>query len=82
VDGRTKLAHEVIDAIRENLGMKIRIFDSMIPIGVKAAEAGKEGKSIYSYNNNSKPAEAYANFTKEVIKIGDREQRVKDPIDR
>ena len=54
----------------------------MIPIGVKAAEAGKEGKSIYSYDNNSKPAEAYANFTKEVIRIGGREQRTKDPIDR
>ena len=82
VDGRTKLAHEVIDAIRENLGMKIRIFDSMIPIGVKAAEAGKEGKSIYAYDKGSRPADAYANFTKEVIKIGDREQRVKDSLDR
>ena len=82
VDGRTKLAHEVIDAIRENLGMKIRIFDSMIPIGVKAAEAGKEGKSIYAYDKGSRPADAYANFTKEVIKIGDREQRIKDSLDR
>ena len=40
VDGRTNLAKEVIDTIRMKYGMQIRIFDTQIPVAVKAAEAG------------------------------------------
>jgi hypothetical protein len=29
--------------------MQIRIFDAQIPVAVKAAEAAKEGKSVFSY---------------------------------
>jgi chromosome partitioning protein len=38
VDGRTNLAREVIDTIRSRYGMHIRIFDTQIPVAVKAAE--------------------------------------------
>lgn len=53
VDGRTNLAKEVISTIRTNYGMSIKIFDTQIPVAVKAAEAAKEGKSIFSYDANS-----------------------------
>ena len=39
VDGRTNLAKEVIDTIRMKYGMQIRIFDTQIPVAVKAAES-------------------------------------------
>ena len=77
VDNRTNLAKDVIDAIRTNYGMSIRIFDSEIPMAVKAAEAGKSGKSIFAYDSSSKPALAYDQLTKEVMRYAER-QRERD----
>ena len=75
VDGRTNLAKDVISAIRTNYGMKIRIFDTEIPVAVKAAEASKTGRSIFAYAGDSKPAAAYQMLTKEVIRNAERERR-------
>lgn len=75
VDGRTNLAKDVINAIRTNYGMKIRIFDTEIPMAVKAAEASKTGKSIFAYDISSKPAQAYEKLTKEVIRNAERNHR-------
>ena len=75
VDGRTNLAKDVISAIRTNYGMKIRIFDTEIPMAVKAAEASKTGKSLFAYASDSKPAAAYQMLTKEVIRNAERERR-------
>lgn len=74
VDGRTNLAKDVINAIRTNYGMHLRIFDTQIPVAVKAAEATREGQSIFAYDRSSKPAKAYEMLTKEVMKLGEREK--------
>ena len=75
VDGRTNLAKDVINAIRTNYGMNIRIFDSQIPVGVKAAEASKTGKSIFAYDSECKPAKAYEDFTREVMSGAERQKK-------
>ncbi len=75
VDGRTNLAKEVIDTIRMKYGMQIRIFDTQIPVAVKAAEATKAGQSIFEYDRSSKPAKAYEALTKEVMRLAEREKR-------
>lgn len=75
VDGRTNLARDVINAIRTNYGMHIRIFDSQIPVGVKAAEASKAGQSIFAYDKDSRPAKAYEALTKEVIADAERSRK-------
>ncbi len=75
VDGRTNLAKDVINAIRTNYGMNIRIFDSQIPVGVKAAEASKTGKSIFAYDSECKPAKAYEDFTREVMSGAERQRK-------
>ena len=75
VDGRTNLAKDVINAIRTNYGMSIRIFDSQIPVGVKAAEASKTGQSLFVYDHESKPAKAYEALTKEVISDVERQRK-------
>ena len=75
VDSRTNLARDVTHAIRANYGSRIRIFDTDIPVAVKAAEASKAGKSIFAYDGNSKPALAYEALTKEVIRDAERERR-------
>jgi chromosome partitioning protein len=74
VDGRTNLAKEVIDTIRMKYGMHIRILDTQIPAAVKAAEASKAGQSIFEYDRGSKPALAYEQLTKEVMRLGEREK--------
>ena len=72
VDGRTNMAKEVIKEIRYKYGAHIRIFTTEIPIGVKASEATAAGKSIYSYDKRCDVAKAYQNFTKEVLRDGER----------
>ena len=75
VDNRTNLARDVISSIRTRYGMAIRIFDTQIPVAVKAAEAAKSGQSIFDYDGNGKVAKAYEKLTKEVIRDGEREKR-------
>lgn len=83
VDSRTNLAKDVIDTIRTNYGMAIKIFDSQIPIAVKAAEAAKNGQSIFAYDKGGKPADAYGRLVKEVISDAERsKQRDKASITR
>ena len=72
-DMRTNLARNTAALIRETYGNSLRIYDTIIPLAVKAAESSSTGKSIYTYDKNSKVALAYEQFTKEVN--GDGRQR-------
>lgn len=71
-DMKTKLTKVTIEALRNNYGKRINIYNTIIPMGVKAAESTIEGKSIYVYDKNSKPAIAYEKFTMEVLKNNER----------
>ena len=68
VDGRTNMAKETASAIRDTFGRHLHIFNASIPMGVKAAEASAEGMSILKYAPSSPVAEAYKDFSKEVIR--------------
>jgi len=50
-----------------NYDGKLRIFDSIIPLSVRAAETSAEGKSIYLHDPAGKVSAAYAALTKEVM---------------
>lgn len=71
-DMKTNLAKTTIETLRNSYGSRIKIYDTVIPMGVKAAESTIEGKSIYAYDKKSKPAVAYENFTKEVLKNSEK----------
>lgn len=73
-DMKTKMAQITSDTLRKNYGSKIKIYDTIIPVGIKAAEGSVVGKSIYALDKNSKPAIAYQNFTKEVVEYGDKQK--------
>lgn len=73
-DRRTVLARDVIDAIKMGYGSKVRIFDTEIPVAIKAAETSSHGKSIYAFDRNSKCAAAYEAFTREVMQIGEKQR--------
>jgi len=67
VDTRTNLARMTADTIRQQYGGMLKIYKTQIPIAVKAAEISAAGQSIFAYDKNSKVAQAYAAFTKEVL---------------
>lgn len=74
VDGRTNLAKKTLHILRNQYGNQMKIYDSQIPVAVKAAETSFQGKSIYSYDKNSPVAKAYEKLTKEVIRDGEKER--------
>lgn len=74
VDGRTNLSKSTKEAIVNDYGKYLKIFDTQIPMGIKAAETAISGKSIFAYDKNSKVAKAYADFTKEMLKLERKEK--------
>ena len=66
---QTNLGKSTVETIRENYGKHIKVFNSIIPIGVKAAEASVSGKSVYQHAKDSNVAKAYEDLTKEITKI-------------
>jgi chromosome partitioning protein len=71
-DMRTNLARATADALRQQYGGVLKIYKTQIPVAVKAAEISAAGQSIYAYDKGSKVAQAYADFTKEVLTDGER----------
>ena len=73
-DMRTNLARATADSLRQNYGRVVKVYQTVIPVGVKAAETSAAGQSIYSYDRNGTVAKAYEAFTKEVIRDGERQR--------
>lgn len=71
-DMRTNLARATADNLRQNYGKVLRVYKTIIPVAVKAAETSAAGKSIYRHANNSPAAKAYETFTGEVIGDGQK----------
>ena len=67
-DMRTNYSREIIDLLRNTYGSDLRIFDSIIPLSIRAAETSAEGKSIYLHDPAGKVSAAYAALTREVLK--------------
>ena len=67
-DGRTKLAQQVVDEVREFFGDKA--FQTLIPRSVRISEAPSFGQSIIEYDSKGKGAVAYRSLAKEVMNRG------------
>lgn len=72
VDNRTLNARDMIASIRGDMDMKVRVFDTEIPMSVRAVEASQRGVSIFTHNPSGKVATAYEALTKEVMDIETR----------
>jgi len=70
VDSRTNYARDITALLVENYGKNVRIFESSIPMSVRAAETSAEGISIYLHDPKGKVAAAYQSLTKEVLGDG------------
>ena len=78
-DMRTNLARVTAESIRQNYGRMIKVYQTVIPVGVKAAETSAAGQSIYRYDKNGTVAKAYASFTREVVRDGERQRNKAEP---
>ncbi len=67
-DPRIKLSEEVIAEVKNYFPQKI--YNTIIPRNVRLSEAPSYGKPILFYDPECKGAQAYKNFTKEVIENG------------
>ncbi len=66
-DTRNNLAHEVEQTVRDQYGSAYRVFDTVIPRAVSAAESPAVGVSIFSYDGRGKVAAAFARLAEEVV---------------
>lgn len=69
VDNRTNNAKSIIASLRSSVGENIRVFDTEIPLSVRAAECSLTGESIFSHDKSGKVAAAYEALTKEVEEL-------------
>lgn len=73
-DMRTNLARATAETLKQNYGRVVKVYKTVIPVSVKAAETSAAGESIYAYDKNGAAAKAYANFTGEVMCDGEKER--------
>lgn len=69
-DSRNNLAREVEETIREQYGSTYRVFDTVIPRAVSAAESPAVGMSIFAYDGRGKVARAFERLAEEVVANG------------
>lgn len=81
-DMQTKVGKTTLQTLQNSYGSKIKIYDTIIPQGIKAVEGTMAGQSLFTYDKNSKPAIAYQNFCKEVLKSEKQRTRNETSFDR
>ncbi len=72
-DGRTNLAHQVEQEVRNFFGEKV--YNTVIPRNIRLSEAPSFGKPIVFYDITCAGAIAYINLAKEVIDDGEESAR-------
>ena len=73
VEQRTNLSRQIRQELMESYGTIFKMYDTQIPRAIKVAESTSYGKSIFTYDKNSKVASAYQDFAKEVVRDGEKE---------
>ena len=65
-DMRTTYSQGIVELLRGTYGGKLKIFDTVIPRSIRAAETSAEGKSIFIHDPSGKVSAAYEALTSEV----------------
>lgn len=68
VDYQTNYVKEISSMLREAYGDKVKIFETSIPLSVRAVEISAESVSIFKDDPKGKVAAAYETLTKEVCR--------------
>jgi chromosome partitioning protein len=69
-DGRTKLAHQVVDQVRREYG--VEVLEPFVPKSVKVAEAPAKGRSVLTHAPRSASAAAYRDLAGQLLKKAKR----------
>ena len=67
-DTRTNLYKDMSVIMEKTYSQSVRIFDTIIPYSTKVGEANLHRQSVLLYDKNSKPAQAYQEFAKELMR--------------
>ena len=70
VDARTNYARDISQLVIDTYSNQIGVFQTCIPLSVRAAEISAEGSRIYQYDPKGKDANAYRTLTEEVLDRG------------
>ncbi len=68
-DKRTNLSKEVAAAVRKVYGNDIKVFDTVIGISTKAAEAPSQGMSLIKYDKKGEVASNYEKLASEISEV-------------
>jgi len=68
-DKRTNLSKEVAAALRKVYGNDIKVFDTVIGISTKAAEAPSQGMSLIKYDTKGEVAKNYEKLASEIAEV-------------
>ena len=68
-DMRTNYSREIVELLRGTYSSELRIFNSIIPRSIRAAETSAEGRSIYLHDPAGKVSAAYTALTREVMAL-------------
>lgn len=69
-DRRTNHARDSEQDVRDTFAGRVRVFNTVIPRGIAAADASRAGMSVYEYAPRNHVAAAYTRLTQEVIELG------------
>jgi chromosome partitioning protein len=81
VDNRTNFAKDISFILRRDYGDKLCVFNTEIPLSIRAAETSAQGKSIYAHDPHGIVSKAYEAFTKEVEGNGEKQRTRKYQTD-
>jgi len=68
-DKRTNLSKEVAVAVKQVYGNNIKVFESIIGVSTKAAEAPSQGMSLIKYDAKGEVAKNYEKLAKEISEV-------------
>lgn len=68
-DKRTNLSKEVVSAIRQVYGNDIKVFNTVIGISTRAAEAPSQGVSLIKYDAKGEATKSYLSLALEIIEV-------------
>ena len=74
VDYRTNYAKDISTAIYETYASDIPMFNSKVPMSVRAAETSIKGTSIFKHDHKGKVAQSYMKVTEEVLEHGNKRE--------
>ena len=66
-DTRTTLTRDILEAVNQQYGSSINIFDAFVKRSVRFAESAVAGQSILAYDSKSQGAKAYRQVAREIV---------------